>query len=375
MNDPFEKKYRVKKIEKVSMPELLIQLRNIWTYLLRKWVIICVFGFGGSAIGLIMSLIQQPSYTATLTFLLVENSGGGSGLASLASSFGFGDFGSSNGAFSGGNLLEIIKSKSSIEKTLLTPVEYRGKKQNLIELYLQFSGRIETWNNQTKIPELKTLTYPVGQSRLTFSRIQDSVLNSIYNEISVSQSLTINKNDKKTDMVKIDFTSGNEFFSKRFVESIMDETYRFYIDTKTSQSKANIDIMQATADSIKRLYDASIYKSASATQFNINPALQLAAIPRIKQEANVELYGRVYAEILKNIETLKLDMARQQPIVQIIDSPRYPLKVNRLSKSKGMIIGGILGGSLIVLLLLGIAFMKNLFKKNDDSQNVNTFIQ
>jgi hypothetical protein len=368
MIDPFEKNYKVKKMEKISMPELKFQIQKNWNYLLSKWLIICIFGFGGGAIGLTSALLQQPSYTATLTFLLVESSSGGGGLASLASSFGLGDIGGNNGVFSGSNLLEIIKSKSSIEKTLLTPVEYHSKKQNLIDIYLQFTGIRGSWENESKNPELKSLEFPIGQPRETFTRTQDSIINSIYNDIIRSKSLTINKNDKKTDLVNIEFTCSDEYFSKVFVESIMEETYRFYMETRISQSKANIEMMQEAADSIKRLYDSSIYKSATASQFNINPALQLASIPRIKQETNVELYGKVYAEILKNLETLKMDMLRQKPIVQIIDHPRYPLKVNKTSKTKGLIVGGIIGGLLIVSLLLLASFTKNLFEESNDSQ-------
>jgi LPS O-antigen subunit length determinant protein (WzzB/FepE family) len=57
--------------------------------------------------------------------------------------------------------------------------------------------------------------------------------------------------------------------------------------------------------------------------------------------------------VLKNLETLKLDMARETPLVQMIDEPRMPLKKDRLGKAKGIILGGLIGGLLIVFYLLG----------------------
>ncbi|MDD3196201.1 MAG: hypothetical protein PHU68_10455 [Paludibacter sp.] len=63
------------------------------------------------------------------------------------------------------------------------------------------------------------------------------------------------------------------------------------------------------------------------------------------------MYAAVYGEVLKNLETLKLDLARETPLVQIIDTPRYPLKKDKLGKIKGIALGGFLAGVLIVGLL------------------------
>jgi len=346
--------------DEISLKELIQKAKEGWQYLLSKWIIILVFGLGGVVIGLVVSLMTKPKYTAHLSFALVEKSAGGGGLADLASSFGLSAMlgGGSNGAFSGDNLLEIMQSPHTIEQTLLTPVIYQGKKQNLVEAYIQFNELREKWVKNEKNKELQTLSYPIGQKRETFTRTQDSVMNSIYDKIIKSNALTIARKDKKLSFVNVNFTSKDEVFSKLFVENLMAETYKFYRETKTAQSRANINMMQAKADSIRHLYEASLYRSAGYSQVNINQALQFAAVPKIKQENNAQLYATVYTEVLKNLETLKLDLARETPIVQIIDTPRFPLDKERLGKGKAMALGGVLGGFLIVFYLLGAMYLK-----------------
>jgi hypothetical protein len=346
--------------DEISLKELIAKAGEGWHYLLSKWIIILVFGLGGAAIGLAASLLAKPKYTAHLSFALVEKSSGGGGLADLASSFGMGSMlgGGSNGAFSGDNLLEIMQSPHTIDQTLLTPVDYQGKKQNLVEAYIQFNGLRDAWQKSVTNKELQTLSYPVGQKRETFTRTQDSVLNSIYNKIIKSNALVIARKDKKLSFVNVNFTTQDEVFSKLFVEKLMAETYKFYKETRTAQSRANINMMQAKADSIKHLYESSLYRSAGYSQVNINQALQFAAVPKIKQENNAQLYATVYTEVLKNLETLKLDLARETPIVQIIDTPRFPLDKERLGKGKAMATGGVVGGFLIVFYLLGAMFLK-----------------
>ncbi|ADQ79126.1 lipopolysaccharide biosynthesis protein [Paludibacter propionicigenes WB4] len=346
--------------DEISLKELLQKAKEWWQYLLTKWLIILVFGLGGAVIGLITSLLTPPKYTAKLSFALVEKSAGGGGLADLASSFGLSSMlgGGSSGAFSGDNLLEIMQSPHTIQQTLLSPVVYQGKKQNLVEVYIQFNELRDKWKKKDN-KELQILSFPIGQKRETFTRTQDSVLNSIYDKLIKSNALTIARKDKKLSFVNVNFTSKDEVFSKLFEEKLMEVTYGFYKETRTAQSRANINMMQAKADSIRRLYESSLYRSAGYSQVNINQALAFAAVPKIKQENNSQLYATVYTEVLKNLETLKLDLARETPIVQIIDTPRFPLEKERLGKAKAMATGGILGGFLIVFYLLGAMFLKN----------------
>ncbi|MDP4240001.1 MAG: lipopolysaccharide biosynthesis protein [Bacteroidota bacterium] len=349
--------------KKLLSKELIQQAKSWWKYLLRKWIIILVFGLSGAAIGLVASLLTKPKYTASLSFALIEKSSGGGGLADLASSFGFsGLMGGNNGAFSGDNLLEIIQSRYAVEQTLLTPVSYKGEKKNLVEAYIQFNKLREEWSKNTKNAELRNLSFPIGQSRETFTRTQDSVLYSIYNEIVNTKALMVIRKNKKISIVNVSYVCKDELFSKIFVEKLMDETYRFYSETRTSQSRANINMMQAKADSIKNLYESALYKSAGYSPININMALQFAAVPKIKQENNAQLYATVYAEVLKNLETLKLDLARETPIVQIIDTPRMPLKKDKLGKAKGIAFGGIFGALLIVVYLIGSRYIKDLME-------------
>lgn len=345
----------------ISLTDQIAKIKKYYNYLLSKWIIICVFGFGGASIGLIESFVVKPTYTAHLSFALVEKSTGG-GLADLASSFGFGGLigAGTNGAFSGDNLLEIIKSRHAIEQTLLTPVNYKGNQKTLMEAYMDFTKMRKSLKQIKNNKDLRDLAYPVDLERSKFNRTQDSMLFVVYNGIVDVKNLKIVRKDKKVSVVHVDFSSTDEEFSKLFVETLMDQTYNFYKQTKTSQSRYNVDMMQAKADSVRALYEDALYKGAGYSQVNINPALQYAAVPRMKQEGNAQLYGTVYTEILKNLETLKLELARETPLVQIIDQPIYPLKKEKLGKIKGVFFGGVIGGILIVVYLLGMLYVKEL---------------
>ncbi|MDO9633775.1 MAG: hypothetical protein Q7J05_01865 [Paludibacter sp.] len=346
----------------ISLTEIIESITGFLKFLISKWVVILAFGFGGALIGLVASFMIKPKYTANLSFSLVEKGNTTSGLASLASTFGFGGLlGGGGDAFTGDNLLEIIKSRYAIEKTLLTSINFEGEQMTMVDAYLRFMQMSNQWKKSKNI-ELRTISYPVHQNRETFSRTQDSVLYVVYDNIFNKEGLNVIRKNKKINIVNVSLTSKNEVFSKLFVENLMSQTYEFYKVTRTAQSRSNINMMQHAADSIKNLYENALYNSAGISQVNINSALQLAVVPRLQEEYNAQLYGTVYAEVLKNLETLRLDLARETPIIQIIDTPIYPLKKTKLGKIKGVVYGGFLGG-ISILLLLGVMFYLNLNMK------------
>lgn len=336
----------------ISLIEIINKIKDYYQFLRSKWLIIVAFGIGGALLGLGSSFIFKSKYTATLSFALIEKSPGGGGLAALASSFGLSSLmGGSQSAFSGDNLLEIIKSRNAIEKTLLTPLDFKGRKTNLMDVYIELNSMKSRWSWKGK-KELQNLSYPVGQLRENFSRTQDSILYSVYKSIKEDKTLNVVRKDKRIDFVMVSYISKDEVYSKKFVETLIDQTYNFYKESKIAQNRINIKMMEHTADSIRNLYEGAIQTGAGYSQININEALQYAAVPKIKQQANAQLYGAVYAEVLKNLETLKLDMARETPIMQIIDTPILPLEKKHIGPIMGIALGGFLGGFFIVAFLL-----------------------
>jgi len=282
----------------LSLKDMVRIAREWWKYLSARWVLIVIFGLGGAAIGLTVSLTSKPKYTAHLSFALMEKGTGVSGLASLASSFGYSIGVGSTNAFSGDNLIEIIKSQRAVEQALMTPVNYNGKNENLIEAYISVTKMRKGWVKSKK-RELRKLSFPIGESLSSFSRVQDSVMNAIYNSMAKSGALSVAKIDKMSGIVNVNFTGRDELFAKLFVEKLMEQTYRFYRDTKTAQSRANIAMMQHTADSVKRLYDAALYKGAAVSQVNMNMAMQYVAVPKIKQQTDAQLLERYMQKFLK----------------------------------------------------------------------------
>ena len=62
--------------------------------------------------------------------------------------------------------------------------------------------------------------------------------------------------------------------------------------------------------------------------------------------------------MLKNLEVLKLNLAKETPFIQIIDKARYPLENDKMRKLKGLVAGGFLGGFLACLAIIGLSVFR-----------------
>jgi hypothetical protein len=344
--------------DEISFKELIFKLKEWFDYLVSKWKIIFVVSLIGGLLGLGYSLLQKPTYTASLSFALEEDGGGGGGVLSLASQFGF-DLGTSGGgAFTGSNLIELFKSRSMVEKTLLAPVKDKGKIISLAAMYIEINKLNEGWE---KNPKLDNIRFLPNASRVNFTREQDSVLGMISSSLQEGQ-LNVLQKDKKIDIISIDVKSGNELFSKYFCESLAKEVSEFYVVSKSKKARMNLEILQHQTDSIRSVLNEAITGVAIATDntFNLNPALNVRRTPSAKRQIDVQANTAILTEIVKQLALAKVTFRKETPLIQVIDKPILPLPIERFGKAKGIMFGGFLAGFLIVLILIIKRVFKNL---------------
>lgn len=345
--------------EEVSLKELVQKAIFWWKYLLSKWKIILIIGVVGVLLGLGYSYIKKPIYNATLTFALEEKGSSGSGIGAIASQFGFDIGGGNGGIFAGDNIIELLKSRYLIEKTLLTKAQIEEKENLLVNRFITFNKFNETWS---KDPLLSGLKF-TNNNRETFSLQQDSVLELIY-KVVMGGMLNVSKIDKKLSIISVSVTSQDELFAKLFCENLVRNVTNFYIETKTSKSRANVALLEHRVDSVRRELDNAIYSRAQLSDQNLGLVRQQAAVPKIKQELKVQMLSAMYGELIKNLEFSKLALMREEPLIQVIDHPILPLEKKQLGKIKGGILGGVLLFFLTIVYLVLKRILYNVMNTN-----------
>jgi uncharacterized protein involved in exopolysaccharide biosynthesis len=340
--------------DEISLKELILKLQEWWSYLLSQWKLIVSVAFLGSLLGLGYAFIQKPIYKAEFSFVLEdEKSGGGLGGAlGLASQFGL-DLGGGGGGgiFAGDNLLELMKSRSMVQKALLSPINVKGKDQSLADYYILLNEMRKGWEGKA---HLESLNYPINADISKFNRVQDSVLMGIHQDI-IKNLLSVAKVDKKLSILKVEVKSEDEIFSKAFTEALVREVSQFYVETKTKKSAANVAILQHQTDSVRNQLNRAISGVAQSNDDvpNLNASRQVLRSSGQQRQIDVQANTAILTELVKNLELSKLSLRKETPLIQVIDKPILPLPVERFGKAKGILLGGFLAGFLVVIGLIG----------------------
>jgi len=328
--------------DEISVKELITKLKEWYAYFLGQWKVIFLAGIIGGSIGVTYSFFQKPTYIATLSFALEDEKGGGGlgGALGLASSFGLDIGGSGGGIFTGTNLTELFKSRSMVEKTLLSPVKLDGKVISLAEMFIQNNKWRESWD---KNPKLSKLTFLPDSNREKFTRIEDSIMGVMYGSLSKT-GLSVAQKDKKVAIISIDVSSTNELFAKYFCEALAREVSTFYVETKSKKARMNMSVLERQVDSIRKELNSAITGVAIANDntFNLNPALNVQRAPSARRQVDVQANSAILTELVKQSELAKVTLRKETPLIQIIDGPILPLPKHQFGKTKGLILGGFL---------------------------------
>ncbi len=346
--------------EEISLKELIQKIQEWFQYLKTKWKLILAISILGAIMGLLVALLWKPSFEATTTFVLEEDKGGGGlgGAMGLASSFGFDLGGTGSGLFTSANIIEIMKSRMVVEKTLLNPVQEGVNEISLADYYIQVYELKDDWS---KKPKLANISFPTNLDRNKFSLVQDSILNEISKEL-IKENLTISQKDKKVSIISLTVKTKNELFSKLFCEQLLKETSDFYIETKSKKSRLNVEVLQHQADSIRAELNSAITGVAAASDnvYNLNPAFNVKSSPSKRKQVDVQANTAILTQLVAQLELSKVSLRKETPLVQIIDRPILPLKKEKLGRIKSFVLGGFLAGFLSVLYLVFGRLYKNL---------------
>ena len=346
--------------DEISLKELIQKIQEWIAYLKTQWKLIVVIAALGGIIGFVYASFQKPDYIATTTFVLEEDKGGGmSGALGLASSFGF-DLGGggAGGLFTSSNIIELMKSRLVVEKTLLNPVQVGGKELSLADYYIQINELKEAWS---KKPALANISFPVHADRTKFTLEQDSILQTISAGLTKNH-LSIAQKDKKVSIISLTVKTENELFSKFFCEQLLKETSDFYIETKSKKSRLNVDILQHQADSIRAELNSAITGVAAASDnvYNLNPAFNVKTTPSKRKQVDVQANTAILTQLVAQLELSKVSLRKETPLVQLIDRPILPLEKDKVGRLKSLILGGFLASFLSVLYLVFGRLYKNL---------------
>jgi hypothetical protein len=338
------------KSDELSLKDAILKTKIWGRYLISKWFYIGIIAGLGAAFGLFIEYYKKPIYKGRISFIIENPGSGASGagvqLGGFASQFGL-DMGSAGETFGGANLQDLVLSRNLIQKALLSPVNVNGKTQSLAEYYIEFKGFRKDWNGTP----MENIQFLVGTNPDKFTKDQNSLMKNIHAVLS-KKDLTVNM--KKTGLSSIEVSSENELFCKYFAEALLEVASEFYVATKTKASYDNFMILKTQLDSMRRVLNIGVTSVAASIDANPNPNRARSVIgagPQRKQ-IDVQANQAFYVQMIQNLESAKITLRKETPLVQVIDRPVLPLEVFLTDRIGAFIRGGVIGAALAMVFFI-----------------------
>lgn len=328
--------------KEISFKEFIDKIAEWIKYLFSKWMIIGVVAAVGAGLGVLYAYLAKPTYSASVSFVLSNQVSSGGGLMGLANQFGIDLGGGGNDAFSGDNIIALIESRKMVQQVLLEKPEGKESLLNTLAAQMKLD---EAWANNDRTKN--AFPFPSDTSKMTL--VQDSLFREVYFLVEENM-LTVTKPEKDQSTYVVSTTSKNEMFSYYLTRYLVDATSKFYIDTKTSSARRNLNMLQKEADSLRYLLGDAIVSTGAQTDltFNLNPAYQVQRSGATQSQVRAAALGEAYGEVLKNLELAKITLLRETPLYQIIDEPSLPLLQTKPGKLTSLLVGGFIAAFFII---------------------------
>lgn len=352
--------------DEVSLKDVILSIREWLHYLLSKWKVLVIALVVGGLAGIAYSYFSPRKYVAKTTFVLDDDSQDAQTLGALAGLSNVLGGGSGNGSlFSGDNIIWLYTSNRMLGKTLLDTAMRDGKKIILINWLLALDSDLKDADNKLRAADKRYQGFPDQLlDRQQLSRTQGQLLNAAIAKIR-SKYIQVSNENNTVGIVGVTVVSREELFSFAFANKIVALVNDFYVNSKTQKEQEQVAVLQKKVDEFNKSMGASMHQAANAADAipNANPMLRGLQVKPQREIVDVQVNSAIYTTMVQQLEMAKVALAKETPLIQVVDAPELPLTAVHWGFIKAVSLFGIIFVILTLILLICRRVYHNILEK------------
>jgi len=343
--------------KKTNIYEIFHKVKEYWVKL-RLWFFLGLL-VGGLLGGYFYYKTSKmpPQYYAKTTFMLSSDDVSGSG-GGIAASMGI-----MLPAMSGGGnkviLLELLKSHSMVERTLLTSAVVDGDSNLLINHFIKIYGYKDAWEGDKYWENYQFKEgYEMDREerRDAFLRQAAITIEGTYKPVKTDEGI-----------FELVYTSGNEDFTKAFVDNLIFTLIDYYTDKKTAKARVVYEYAKRRHDELYGRINGQ-ERSLAQMQDKTSEFMFLEdKVPQFKAQRDISLSSGLLEESAKSLAAASMSLVQETPFVQVIDDARFPLTVIEAPKLKRGLIAFLIGFLGVLGIATGIVVGLDYLKKQKEA--------
>lgn len=346
--------------DEITLKELIFKIQEYFWEVVRnwKWVVLITIPF--VAFFFYRTILTPVTYEAELTFMVNEDDGGGlGGMSAILGQIGFG--GGSRGKNNLGKILELAKSRNIIQQVILDTILINGEEDILGNHLIKLYNYHEEWEADT-----------VGLKQFSFnsleqsSRTHNKALKILYSNIigsSGENGLLSNEFSDETGIMKFTTKTIDEDLSIHLCKKIYEKLSTFYVTKTVEKQQQTFDVMLKKVDSLKKEMQIAEYSLANFRDSHTGLFTAKAKLRELQLQRDVQILNEMYAVSLKNFEIADFSLKNKTPFIQLIDEPISPIKPQKESIVKNLILGIFLGIFIALILIIAQKIFRDIMKE------------
>ena len=317
------------KDSELTFGDALVYFLALIKLFLSKWLWYIIVGLVSFVLAFFIIKYSDKNYYAESNFVH-EGGSSSTNTGSLFSQLGF-SANSEIGLFnSNENIIWLYSSYALLSQSLLSEFETDEKSELLINSFLDNAPEVEEFNKN--YPDLSKIRFDKSDVYDQLSLDKNKIMRFCINALK-KEYLTVSKVNQTDNIIKVEVLFPEEDFAYNFNIHLTQIVNEFYINTKTQQQLETIAKIEQKVDSTQKILNSDMEQVAIAAE-NIpylNPSLQSPKVTYQKKAVDVNLSTNLYLQLIQNLESAKLTLAQQMPIIKIIDQPLRPLPLRGLT--------------------------------------------
>jgi hypothetical protein len=327
--------------DQISPKSVLLKVVTIKDALIRNWKLFLIFALVGYGLGYVLDLFLKKAdqYEAAILFNLGGGSSTPGGFGDMAGLFGMNATPDAN-IYTGENFFYFVKSRPVVERALMKEVEVGSKKMLLANFYIDSSGiKDEQWE---KNESLQTFHFTKNDPE-KYTLNERLALNDVVERVRTNTE--VYQPDRKSSFISIEVTVENPLLAKIWANTLLETVEEVYTENQTSKTRRTLNLLKRRADSLAAVLGKTEGRLARQLDYSTSIIVPEGKVQVNKLQRSSEFVTQLYAEAMRNVESMKVSLVREAPLFTIIEPVKEPVdrKVDNGQRAKiGLLVGVLL---------------------------------
>jgi hypothetical protein len=325
----------------LTLRDLVLASRRFYHDALRHW---WVYAIAFLLIGGLLSYrawSAAETYPARLTFMVNEDDGNPLGVGGVLGQLGLGR--RIQGRFNLDKITELARSRKIISAVLLSPSGDDFIGNRLIEEY-----RLDdSWKELE--PGMEEFRF-TRDSVQAFNDYERTALLSLYGLLAGGEEneglVQVSYNDL-SGILSIKCKTTNEVLSIDIAQHLFAELSEFYVDQAIERQLKTYELVRNKVDSIQRELNRADVALAVFNDASTGMWSRLDLLKRDQLQREIIKLSSMQAEAVKNMEYAEFSLKNARPVIQELDIPISPIRPEKPSLLKALVIGALIAGILV----------------------------